>query len=393
VGPQAPGRGAGIENLLHHAAYFPIFSVPDPRVPNRPVFHPEDPQKIVAIEVCEELHRLRVETDMPPNRNEIQVSNRAGERVAAVRMRWALAPEEFTPEPGLEPPPTAFDPMRSQPFTMLDAAMEFDDEARSGFSAFGHGRTFPMIAGGEPRIFVASVVNVEQGFGRFAGLVGNCVTNGRIKPPGDLAIGLFLRLMDPNRRLYGGATRPIQEIANPDPDVVTLMLRGEPEPGFPITRDWVRDGGHETTTHEALRLVDADFDLFGPNGLRSRIEPGPIAGSLETRLTFDPLDARGRIPIRTRNAEFRFFDRNHKVFGTLAANMVEGEAFRTPVPGTSRYIFRFAGFGPIEGGDGRFQGAAGIMSLNGAICVDPELVSNMYILRTFDPERRFRMRE
>ncbi len=199
--------------------------------------------------------------------------------------------------------------------------------------------------------------------------------------------------MDPNRRLYGGATRPLQEIANPDPDVVTLMLRGEGEAGHPIATDWVHGSSPGASTHEVLRLVDADFDLFGPNGLRTRIQPGPIIGTLDTKLRFDPLDMRQAIPIGTATSEFRFFDRSRKVFGTLVANMLEGEAFRTRVPRAARHIFRVGGYGPIEGGTGQFEGATGMMSLNGAVCVQPELLSNMYILRIFDPDRRFRMRE
>jgi len=53
-------------------------------------------------------------------------------------------------------------------------------------------------------------------------------------------------------------------------------------------------------------------------------------------------------------------------------------------------VFRFAGFGPILGGTGQFDGAEGMMTMNSAISVFPRTLSNLYTFRLYDPSGRFR---
>lgn len=63
---------------------------------------------------------------------------------------------------------------------------------------------------------------------------------------------------------------------------------------------------------------------------------------------------------------------------------------RTELKGAPMPVFRFAGFGPILGGTGYFNGADGMMSMNSAISVFPRTLSNLYVFRFYDPTGKFR---
>src|SRR5206468_3790841 len=80
-------------------------------------------------------------------------------------------------------------------------------------------------------------------------------------------------------------------------------------------------------------------------------------------------------PIQTTNGVFSFFDREGKTLGTVNANMIEGRAMRTELEGAPMPVFRFAGFGPLLGGTGFFDGADGMMSMNSVVSVFPRALS------------------
>jgi len=71
------------------------------------------------------------------------------------------------------------------------------------------------------------------------------------------------------------------------------------------------------------------------------------------------------------------------------ADIVEGRAFRTELPGAPLSIFRMGGFGPLLEGTGQCSGATGMLSMNAAISVFPRTLSNMYVLRIVDPDGKF----
>lgn len=381
-----------IRRHVERAAYFTFFSVPDPARPIQPIMAEDGSPHIVALDVNEQLHRLQIQSAVPTSGGGVRAVNRVGEPTARVHIRWTLAPDSFEPAPGVVPPPTPLNPMASQSFSMLEARLEIGDAQRSSFRAFGRGRTFPAMVGGQPQLFVGSIVNAVEGFGRFQNLpFGNCAVNGRIKPPSELALAIILRYMDPNRKLAGSGIRPIRSMSNPDPEMITLIFRSEEIPDNPVTLIHGDDGRIiGANVHEALRLVETDFDLGGAHGLRSRTVVGPLVGEHHSTLAFDPGDPRPVTSLQTLTSEFLFFDRHHRRIGMVSANMVEGDAFRTPIDGALVPLYRFDGFGPIEFGEGPFAGVAGMMSVNGAVCVFPRAVSNLYVLRIFDPEGKFR---
>jgi hypothetical protein len=159
-----------VTDLLKKAAYLSIFSRADPSRPNTPIPAPGNPAAIIGVEVNEDLHRFDVHAQGPTAKEGFRVKNRFGEAVANVHIRWMVIPDTFEAGPGREPPPTPLNPMVSQRFTMLDGQMTFKDRGRSGFRAFGTGRTFPVLVGGRPQLRLGAVIDVLEEFGPLRGL-------------------------------------------------------------------------------------------------------------------------------------------------------------------------------------------------------------------------------
>jgi hypothetical protein len=341
--------------------------------------------------VNEDLHRFDIAVRCPTKEG-FPVDNRIGEAVAGVHIRWMVIPDSFEAAPGREPPPTELDPTCSQRFAMLDGQMTFRDRKASGFRAFGTGRTFPIQVAGQPQLRIGAVINILEGLGSFAGLEGTVVVNGYITPPNGLALSFILRLVDPAGRLRAKSTlAPLSVVPNSDPDTVFLTFLGQPDPDRPTTLNVASDSrvlGSEV--HELLRLVHVNFDLGSGSGVRSRTAEGPVVGTLSGTLSFNPADPRTVAPIQTTNGLFTFFDRRGCPVGILRANVVEGRAFRTILPGAPLPVFRFGGFGPFLGGTGLFADVVGMMSLNAIVSVFPRTLSNLYVFRVSDPEHRFR---
>jgi hypothetical protein len=109
-------------------------------------------------------------------------------------------------------------------------------------------------------------------------------------------------------------------------------------------------------------------------------------------LLFNFQDPAGVLPVQTAGGVFRFHDLAGRSIGSVSANMVEGRAFRTYLPGAPMPVFRLGGFGPIQGGTGEFAGARGMMSVNAVVSVTPRTFSNLYVLRFEDPDGKLRTR-
>lgn len=381
-----------VTRLLKSAAYFPIFNVANPKLPNKPILLiPGIEFLMTAVEVNEELHRYEVIVEAPTIEGGLRATDRVGEPVANVHIRFTPIPWHFEAAPGVYPPPTLLIPFISQRIAMLDGALTFKDRRQSGFRAFGTARTFPAHEGGKRVLRIGAVIEILEGLGEFEGLTGAFVINGFISPPHDLALNLMVRVMDPEGRLRANSAEPLNEFPNPDPDAVFMYFLGEVDPDKPVKLNVAPDGrilGSEV--HERLRLVHFDFDLGRSGGPRSRTTEGPFVGTVGATLHFNPLAPTPVSPIQTTDGVFTFFDREGCSIGTVKSNMVEGRAMRTELEGAPMPVFRFAGFGPILGGTGYFDGADGMMSMNSVISVFPRTLSNLYILRFYDPTGKFR---
>jgi choline dehydrogenase len=386
-------RNREVTRLLEQAAYLSIFSIHNPSRPNIPIPSPRDPGRLIGVEVHEDLHRFDVGIEPPGCTGGLRASKRVGEPVATVQIRWLVIPDDFNAGPGRVPPPTELDPTRSQRFAMLDGRLSFQDRAQSGFRAFGTGRTFPVLVGGRPQLRIGAVIDILEGFGQFQGLPGTVCVNGYITPPQGLALNLLLRFVDATGRLRTSSQlKPPQEIPDPDPESVFLFVLGEVDPDHPTTIQQASAEGIRASVHERLRLIRVGFDMGSPRGIRSRTEKGLVVGTLRGTLQFNPNDPNPVTPIRTTDGVFTFFDQRGRTVATLNANIVEGRAFRTALPGAPLPVFRFGGFGSFLGGTGPFRDAIGMISLNAAISVFPRTLSNLYVLRVSDPDGRFRAR-
>jgi hypothetical protein len=375
-------RRAEVERFLKRAAYFSMFSVPNPDLPNDPIgVLPGMRSLITGVVVHEDLHRFDIAVR--------PADNFVREHVAGVQILWAVTPDDYEPVPGVRPPRTLLVPFISQQFCTLDGQLNFIDRNQTGFRGFGFGRTFPGGPGGSLRL--GAVIDILEGFGWFSGAVGTVVVNGIVTPPNELALNLMVRIMDPRGRLTARGSWPGgPALPAPDATATFIVLLGEVDPAHPVTLRIGPDGAIQgSTVFERLRLIRLTSGIGASGTPASTLVEGPIVGTVSAELSFNPLAPDRINAISTIDGLFSFFTADGAPLGRIAANMVDGRAFRELVPGLPAPVFRFGGFGPILNGDGAFAGAAGLMTLNAAVSVFPRTLSNMYILRVDDPDGRF----
>lgn len=389
-----------VTRLLKEAAYFPILNEHDPSMPNQTVpllpFGLLSQQLFTAVDLHEGLRRFEVVTQVGPDG--LSARNRVSQKaVARLSSRWTPIPEGYIPSPGASPPPTLLNPFQSQRFTMLNGQLSFDDRRMSRLHTFGTGRTFP-IAGSLGSLNIGAVIDVLQGFGSLQGLSGETlpgatmVINGCITPPNDLSLNLVVRVMDPDGRFKAEAPVPPMVPASPAPagSGTFLHFLGEPDPRRPIRSLHGPDGSQiGAQIFENLRLVQIGFDA---HSLQSSTREGPIVGTASANLYCGFQNQFTVTPAQSMGGVFTFHDLQGRSLGSVFANMVEGRAFRTFLPGAAYPVFRMGGFGPLRGGTGTLAGVRGMMSVNGIVSSFPPSVSNLYVLRLEDPDGRFQER-
>lgn len=419
--PEPAGEAAGVGTIDPAAqiGYLCVYSRSDPAVPNVPLLRATNPLgtlmlesgmmpvfakvadalgpageglmtvmpiEMIGVEVHEELHRFDIVGEAPDPQRGVRAANRVGEHIAAVTMRWMIAPDDFVPALDKVPPPTALDMNRSQKFVMLGGRMTFRDQAQSGLRGFGSGRTFPAVIRGKAQLRIAAIVNVIEGFGQLKGLSGTIVVNGYVQPPKGLFINFVARFIDPAGQLRTQvALNPIRPIPEPDPSTTFLAFVGEPQPVEPSAPQVVPNRpAIGTKMVERLRLVHTGFDL-GAEGqaLRTGVAEGPVVGTVSATVWADPADTGAATPFTSTDGVVTFTDATGRTIGTLRANIVEGKVFHEEVAGQP--VQRRAGFGPLLGGTGVFDGAIGMLTVNAGVGV-----SSLYVIRVSDPDGRYR---
>ncbi len=298
-------------------------------------------------------------------------------------------PNNFEAGLGRKPPPTLLLPFLSQRFYMSQGEFDFLDPEGSGFRAHAVGRFFPASSDGKIYLRIGSIVEILQYLGRLRGLVGNLVVNGYTTPPQIFANNFIIRFIDTAGKL--SSAQPIQPVerpsANPEPDIGFIPLMTELHPDHPIVVEPAEGRKKRFRWVELVRLVDTSFDVDPV--LRSRTVPREVVGERTTTLVFDPDDPNDVIPLYSMDSEFRFFA-NGKPIGSVKVDLFEGRAFRTRLPELARPFFRITGFGPFIEGTGQFEQTVGMVSINGALSLDPGALTAMYMLRMADPLGRFR---
>lgn len=366
-----------VNALLKRAAYLPLWL----RAPSH--------RGAAGYETASELRQLHLATEEEQSR--YVGRSRIGGPAADVRFRWRFIPEDFAGDPHcVQPLPIL--PLYlgvSQRIEVFDWELRFRD-GESGFRAYGAGRTLPGVGAPSSGVGLGFVLDVIEGYGRLAGLAGSIVVSGGLTADGELRLGLIIRIMDPTGGLLAqGSPTSVSENGGSEPGVAWLVFAGETDPDNAVTlRISLSEGILGSNVFELLREIGLDFDV-GQGWLQSRTTEGNLAGSVRAVLDFNPLDSRAVAPIRTRSGVFAFHDRNGRSLGTIAADMIEGRSLRTRLQDMLLPVFRFAGFGPIQGGTGIFTGVRGIMTMNSVISVQPRTLANLYILRLDDPNGRF----
>lgn len=365
--------------LLERAGYFPLLlTAPGRRWGD-------------SFEMEHELRRCELATG--EERSRIVARNRVGGPEASVRFRWRFIPDDYVGEPDrVQPlPPLPFQPGASQRVEVFDWGLRFAGGA-SGFRAYGTGRTLPSAGAAAPAVGLAFVLDVLEGYGELAGLSGTVVASGVLAPHGALELGLVVRVMAPSGGPLTEPPRaPLPPWASPERGVTWLSFLGQVDPDHPVTlRISLTEGILGSNVFELLRGAELDSASDPAGRLRGGATRGALAGSVSARLDFDPLSLASITPIRTRCGIFEFHDRAGRSLGSLASDMIEGRSFRTRLEGMLLPVFRFGGFGPIQGGSGEFAGARGIMTMNSVISVQPRTLSNLYVLRLDDPDGRYR---
>jgi len=237
------------------------------------------------------------------------------------------------------------------------------------------------------------VIDVLEGFGALYGLSNETlpgatmVINGFITPPNDLALCLIVRVMDPNGELAARAPVPPMISWDPTPtgSGVFLFFLGEPDPRRPTGFYGPAGAPTRALVYENLRLVRIGFDK---DSLQSSTEEGAIVGNASANLSCNFANELTVTQAFGTGGVFNFHDRQGRSLGSVYADMEEGRAFRTSLPGAPWPVFRMGGFGRIglrTRGTGIFAGAQGMMSMNGVLSVYPPSLSNLYVLRFEDP--------
>ncbi len=403
LGPRADFGTSSFEEvtrLLKRAAYLPLFSMPNPGDPDVPIsvwpFSLVPALRdliLLGMHVNEAPHRFEVQVEEPSPARGLAVRHSVGEQIANIHVHFAITPENFEAGPGRVPPPTLLIPFFSQRFSFPQGEFLFLDSQKSGFRGFGAGRTFPITIGGGLHLRIGAVIEVLEGFGKFAGLQGMVVVNGEIRPPNDLALFMMPRIMDPEGVLQAASPiNPPVLVPDPDPTTAFFFFLGEVDADHPITLNLAGDGRIlSVNLFERLRLVHINFDINTTQDIRSRMIEGDVVGSHRSTLVFNPDAPTDVTPLYSANDIYTFHDREGKTIGTVNANIAEGRAIRTELPGMSHTVFRIGGAGPFIEGTGQFMGAIGMASVNGALSLKPNTLSSLYMLRIIDPDSRFRI--
>ena len=81
-----------VQHLLDQAAYFNMFSRPDPRCSNAAILASGQPGGVIGIRVHEVLHRFGITVEPPTSETGLQATNLVGEPAGTFQHRWMFIP-------------------------------------------------------------------------------------------------------------------------------------------------------------------------------------------------------------------------------------------------------------------------------------------------------------
>jgi hypothetical protein len=393
-----------VQHLLDQVTHLSMFAIPDPAYAETATLTPHEPDDWFGLNggyglaIRSTLHRFDSTVHPAMSSTGPRVDQAVGEATGIFSCRWLLSPDDFEWSPGTYPPPTLFDPWRSQRFVLLDSGFSFSN-SQDGFQGYGVGRTFPVTVQGRPKCLVGAVGNIMEGCGKFEALKGTYVLTGTITPELGFLGSITCRVVDPDGKLRTERQiPPLITRPDPDPEATFIVLRGVKKDATVKTTYGPPPGGDLVSliTPAQMRSVRYNFIDQQRGGLRSNMQVGQVVVSEYTATVFFNLQAppgTANVPVPfTTHEVYPFIDSDGRPVGTITADIVEGVSFGLRFPAAPRQPgVRFAGFGPIVDGTGVFAGMQGMLTVNSVIGISPHALSLMHTLHLVDPDGKFRM--
>jgi len=387
-----------VQHLLNQAAYFNMYSTPNPDYPNTAIHAPGNANGVIGIRVHEILHRFDISVQPSTPDNPLRAYNTVGAPAATFDHRWMLIPHAFSALPDRAPPSTLFDMSHSQRFVMLDGVCKFGN-GQDGFYGFGTGLTYPVTVQGRRELLAASIGTIMEGFGKFQDLEGTYTYGGTLCADRGFQGNLVCRVMDPEGTLRSERELPpVKPMSESEPGITYIILHGEKrDKTAKTTYSFGLDGQvNGLIVEQQLRLFHLNFASQGRGGLRSVECIGQVIGKMTSKILFNlfnpgaPGTATAPIPFSAYN-ELTFFDRNGQILGGFVGDGGEGRTFNmTLANAPGQQALRFGGVGPLRHGTGCFRGIEGLMTDNSVVGVAPHVTSTLYVLRINDPDGQYR---
>jgi hypothetical protein len=393
-----------VQHLLDQVAHLSMFALPDPAHAETASLTPDDPDDWFGLNggyglaIRSAVHRFDSTVQPATASGGPKVSQAVGEASGMLSCRWLFCPDDFGWSPGTYPPPTLFDPWRSQRFVMLDGGVTFS-HSQDSFQGYGIGRTFPVTVHGRPTCLVGAVGNIMAGGGKFTALEGTYTLTGTITPDLGFLGNMTCRVVDPDGKLrVEREIPPLITRRDPVPEATFMVLRGVKKDATVHTTYGPPPGDNRVSlvTPGQMRSVRYSFTATERDGLRCNMQVGQVVvNEYSATVLFDlqapPGTANAPVPFTTHET-YPFANSDGRPVGTISADIIEGVSFGLRFPAAPRQPgVRFAGFGPIVGGTGVFTGIQGMLTVNSVIGISPHTLSLMHVLHIIDPDSKFRL--
>lgn len=388
-----------VQYLLDEIANFNLFALPSAAHRDKRTLTPDNPQDFFGfnggygLDIYSNLHRFDANVKVGSIETGLSVRQTVGESIGSLRGRWFFCPNDYKWNTGEMPPAMMFDPWSSQKFVVYNNEFTFGNG--NNLSIYGIGKTFPITVNGKPKTLVGAVGNVMQGFGKCSGLEGTFVLTGEITKELEFAGQITCRLVDP----YGHVRTDLElsdltAISYPISESTYVVMRGEKKDKTVRTTFGPPPGGSLVSLITPSQMRVAHFDCTNKSGgIRTNMRIGQVVGTMDATVFFDllapPGTASAPVPFTT-DEIYKFTDSDGQVVGTLNAGIVEGISFGLKFPkAPGQPGVRFAGFGPITGGTGPFEGVRGVLTVNSLIGIAPHALSLIHVLHIVDEEGQY----
>jgi hypothetical protein len=383
------------QQALDRLAYFNMLAIPDPARPNQPSYQNG---KLTEVLFRGAAHRFDIAPGQLGGKQGYRTANAVGAEAGPFELRWAPIPQDFSLAAGRSIPPTPFDPSHEQRIAVTDAEFAIGQGGGDRIRGFGTGRTYPIHQPGKQVTRIATNGVITAGTGALANTTGMFGFNGLFSPPDDFQLNILVMIVNPGA-LHATSELPALEPIPGLPRSSTFLYFSTFVPAVTATTivpgKTPADPPASLTVSEKLRLCETSFSARGPQGLASRYQIGPTAGEHPIKLEFSPTSGSGQTPDDPSASydveQFQLQDGGRHT-GTLKIETDEIRAILTPLDGVPSDMVTqmFAGFGPVNGGDGAFAGAQGFQINLGVGTFIPHLSSILYLFELADPTGKYR---